>query len=165
MRWGMKTHDSIEIAAPREAVWPYIADPQRMSDWHAKLDAVRRADIGEVYAGERYGATYAMNPKKSRRDDCETEVLGVEPWTTVALRHRMGVKGLSHYVDETYQLWPINEGQGTRVEQTVDFAGAGLPLWARSLMWCITRTGKPAGPGILEPLKRACESPTRSSAC
>jgi hypothetical protein len=43
------------------------------------------------------------------------------------------------------------------VEHTVDFAGAGLPLWARALMWCITRTGERTGDGVLDPLKRTCE--------
>lgn len=62
------------------------------------------------------------------------------------------------YVDETFQLLPREEAQATRVEHTVDFAGAGFPLWARAIMWLISRFGHPSGEGILEPLKRVCEA-------
>jgi uncharacterized protein YndB with AHSA1/START domain len=154
----MKVHESIEIAAPPRDVWPQIADPQRMADWHVKLEEVRRADAGQVYVGERFRATYVMSVKKRNRQECETEVVRCEPWTTLVLRHHVRQKQLERHVDETFQLWPIEGGAGTRVEHAVDFSGAGLPLWARALMWCITRTGQPSGPGILEPLKQVCES-------
>jgi uncharacterized protein YndB with AHSA1/START domain len=153
----MKVHESIEIAAPPQLVWAYLADPHRMADWHEKLETVHRADVGQVYGGERFGTTYVMGANKQRRQDAEAEVLRCEPWTTFALRHHFVNKGQARHVDETFELWPIDDGNGTRVEQMVDFAGSGLPLWARLLMSCISRTGKPSGPGILEPLKRVCE--------
>jgi uncharacterized protein YndB with AHSA1/START domain len=153
----MKVHESLEIAASPEWVWEHIADPQAMADWHAKLVEVRRNSSGPLYVGERFGATYIMSRKKQNRRDSEAEVLRCEPWTALVLRHHMIEKGATGYVDETYLLSPRDEGRATRVEQTVDFANAGLPLWARALMWCITRTGEPSGEGTLDPLKRACE--------
>jgi uncharacterized protein YndB with AHSA1/START domain len=153
----MKVHESIEIAAPPEKVWAQIADPQAMADWHAKLVEVRRTSRGPLFVGERFGTTYIKSRKKQNRGDAEAEVLRCEPRTVLVLRHHFTDKGRSGYVDETYVLSPRDEGRGTLVEQTVDFANAGLPLWARALMWCITRTGERSGEGILEPLKRACE--------
>jgi uncharacterized protein YndB with AHSA1/START domain len=159
----MKVHESIEIAARPADVWAQLADPQLMADWHAKLEEVRRTAIGPVFVGERFGTTYVMSKKKQNRQDAEAEVLRCEPWTTLVLRHHFRDKGRDRYVDETFQLWPIDEGAGTRVEQTVDFSGSGLPLWAKALMWCITRTGEKTGDGILDPLRRTCEGTRAAS--
>jgi hypothetical protein len=70
----------------------------------------------------------------------------------------MPAAGRERYVDETFQLSPRADGAQTHVEHTVDFARSGLPLWARALMWFITRFGEPRGEGILQPLKRVCEA-------
>jgi uncharacterized protein YndB with AHSA1/START domain len=153
----MKVHESIDIAAPPQAVWAQIVNPQLMADWHTKLIEVRRTGSGPLCVGERFGTTYIKSRKKQNRADAEAEVLRCEPWSTLLLRHHFEEKGRTGHVDETFQLRPRTEGRETRVEQTVDFSGAGLPLWVRALMWCITRTGEPRGEGILEPLKRACE--------
>jgi uncharacterized protein YndB with AHSA1/START domain len=153
----MQVHESIDIAAPPAAVWAHLVDPQLMAAWHAKLVEVRRELRGPVHVGERFGTTYMMSRKKESRGESEAEVLRCEPWSTLALRHHFTHKGAAHCVDETYQLHPSEGGQATHVEQTVDFAGSGLPLWARALMWCITRTGQRQGDGILDPLKRVCE--------
>jgi uncharacterized protein YndB with AHSA1/START domain len=153
----MKVHESIDIAAQPEQVWPFLADPQRMADWHAKLEEVRRNSAGPVYLGERFGTTYIMSKKKGNQQDSEAEVLQCDPWTTLALRHRVPEQGRDRYVDETFQLSPRAGGAETLVEHTVDFGSAGMPLWVRALMWFITRFGEPRGEGILEPLKRTCE--------
>ena len=110
-----------------------------------------------VYVGERFGTTYIMSKKKENRQDSEAEVLRCEPWTTLALRHRVAEQGRDRYVEETFQLSPRVDGAQTHVKHTVDFGRAGMPLWMRALMWFITRFGEPQGEGILEPLKRACE--------
>ncbi len=154
----MKIYESIDVAARPEDVWPFLADPQRMADWHAKLTEVRRSGVGPVHVGERFGTTYVMREKSGRPQEATTEVLCCQPWTTLVLRHHLPVGERAGYVDETYQLLPRGEGAGTRVEQTVDFAGAGMPVWIRAMMWCITRFGEPRGDGILAPLKRACET-------
>jgi uncharacterized protein YndB with AHSA1/START domain len=150
-------HESIEISAPPAVVWAQLVDPQLMAAWHAKLVEVRRDGSGPVCVGERFGTTYIQGRKKQNRKDAKAEVLVSDACTTLALRHHLTHRGAEHYVDETYQLHPRDGGRGTLVEQSVDFSRSGLPLWARALIWCITRTGEPKGEGILEPLKRACE--------
>jgi uncharacterized protein YndB with AHSA1/START domain len=154
----MKVHESIDIAARPEQVWAQLVDPQRMADWHAKLEDVHRHSSGPLYAGERFGATYIMSKKKRKQQNCETEALRCEPWTTLVLRHRAAEMKPGHHVDETFQLSPRADGAETRVEHAVDFSRAGMPRWVRALMWFITRFGKPQGEGILDPLKRACEA-------
>jgi uncharacterized protein YndB with AHSA1/START domain len=160
----VNVHESIAIAAPPAVVWAQIADPQRMADWHAKLVEVRRSGRGPIRVGERFGTTYIESRKKQNRKDAEAEVLRCEPWTTLVLRHLFTHNGKAQHVDETYQLHPLDAGRGTFVEHTVDFSHSGLPLWARALMWCITRTGEQRGEGILEPLKRTCELATNHGA-
>jgi uncharacterized protein YndB with AHSA1/START domain len=160
----VKVYEAIDIAAPPMAVWAQIADPQRMVDWHAKLLDVRRDSTGPVYLGERFETTYTKSRKKLKLAHADAEVLRCEPWTTLVFRHHFLEKGERRHVDETYELLPRAEGRETRVEQTVDFGGSGLPLWARALMWCITRTGEPRGEGILAPLKRICEGQPAAAA-
>lgn len=143
--------------APPQQVWAHVADPQAMADWHVKLMEVRRINRGPLYVGERFGTTYIMSRKKQNQQQSEAEVLRCEPWSTLVLRHHMLEPGRTGSVDETYQLSPRDEGRETFVEHTVDFAEAGMPLWVRTLMWCITRTGTPSGEEVLDPLKRACE--------
>lgn len=154
----MKTHESVEIAARPEEVWVWLANPERLAAWHAKLVEVRRTGSGPAYAGEKFDATYVMNDASDKRQTCTTEVLRCEPWTTLILRHHFQVGDRPGYVDETYQLHPRGDGSLTWVEQAVDFGHAGMPRWVRALMWCITRFGQPTGEGILTPLKRACET-------
>lgn len=158
-----KVYETIDIAASPADVWEQLVDPQRMADWHAKLVEVRRTGTGPVRVGERFGTTYIASKKKQNRKEAEAEVLRCEPWTTLALRHHFEERGRKGYVDETFQLDPRGAGRETHVLQTVDFAGAGMPLWARALIWCITRTGEQRGEGILEPLKRVCEGEARQA--
>jgi uncharacterized protein YndB with AHSA1/START domain len=153
----MTVRESVEIAAPPAVVWAQLVDPQLMAVWHAKLVEVRRSGRGPVQVGERFGTTYIQSHKKQNRKDSNAEVLVCDPWTTLVLRHYLTHKGAQRHVVETYQLHPRDGGRATLVEQTVDFSRSGLPLWARALIWCITRTGERRGEGILEPLKRVCE--------
>jgi hypothetical protein len=138
-------------------VWEQIVDPQLLADWHVKLIEIHRTGTGPVHVGERFGATYIESRKKQNRKQSEAEVLRCEPWTTLAFRHHFRHEKGDGRVDETFQLSPRKQGQATLVEHTVDFAGAGMPLWVRALMWCITRTGERKGDGVLDPLKRTCE--------
>jgi uncharacterized protein YndB with AHSA1/START domain len=145
--------ESIEIAARPEEVWPLIADPQQMAAWNEKLVSVNRRDVGPVRLGERFEAVYQMSGK---RRETTVEVLRCQPPLALTLRHRMAGESAERFVDESYDLFA--EGNATRVEQGVDFSHAGLPLWARALMWFVSTFGRPSGEGTLEPLKRACET-------
>jgi uncharacterized protein YndB with AHSA1/START domain len=149
----MKHYDSIEVAAQPEAVWPLLADPQQMANWHAKLVAVRRSASGTVRLGDRFGTTYTLSGSEN---DAEAEVIRCQPPAALTYRHHVNLKQCTGYVDESFDLQ--YNGKVTRVKQTLDFSKSGLPLWARGLMWFVSRFGKPVGPSLFEPLKRAAEA-------
>jgi uncharacterized protein YndB with AHSA1/START domain len=149
----MKLREVIEIEAPPEDVWPLIADPQRMAAWHEKLLSVKRSAGGPVRLGDRFDATYTMS---GRQRPTSVEVIRCQPPVALTLRHRLVEAGPERFVDESYDLIP--RGNATRLEQTVDFGHAGLPLWARALMWFISRFGAPVEESLLMPLKRTVES-------
>ncbi len=154
----MKVRESIDIVANAQDVWAHLIDPQRLADWHVKLIEVRRTSRGPAYLGERFGTTYIKSRKKQNHQDSVAEVLRCEPSCLLALRHFIDEPGQTGHVDEMFELEPLSGKGGTRVNHSVDFARAGMPLWVRALMWCITRTGTPSGEGVLAPLKRACET-------
>jgi uncharacterized protein YndB with AHSA1/START domain len=145
--------ESVQIAARPEEVWPLIADPQRMAAWNKKLVSVTRHAVGPVRLGERFDAVYQMSGK---RREATTEVVRCQPPLALTLRHRLAGESPERFVDESYDLFA--DGNVTRVEQGVDFSHAGLPLWARIIMWFISTFGRSSGEGTLEPLKRACET-------
>ena len=154
----MKVHESIDIAAKPEHVWPFLVDPQRMADWHAKLEEVRRNGTGPVYVGERFGTTYIMSKKKQNRQDSEAEVLRCEPWTTLVLRHRMQKKGPNRVCGGDVSTvaagrWRRDaRGAHGRFRPGGDaVVGAGADVVHHPI-------GEPQGEGILEPLKRTCEA-------
>jgi uncharacterized protein YndB with AHSA1/START domain len=148
----VKLHEHIDIDALPEEVWPFLADPERMAAWHEKLLSVKRSATGTVRLGDRFEAAYTMSGRQ-RTTNCE--VIRCQPPVALTLRHRMVEAGPERYVDESYDLVP--RGNATRVQQVVDFSHAGLPLWARGLMWFISRFGAPAEESLLVPLKRAAE--------
>jgi uncharacterized protein YndB with AHSA1/START domain len=149
----MTCEESIDIAARPEDVWPLIADPQRLAAWNVKLVSVKRTAAGPVQLGERFEAVYQMSGKQRA---VSTEVVRLQPPLALTLRHRLAEEPPELFVDESYDLFTV--GKVTRVQQGVDFSHAGLPLWARAIMWFISTFGRPIGEGILEPLKRACET-------
>ena len=148
----MKLRDVIDIDAPPEEIWPFLADPPRMVAWHEKLLSVKRSAEGLVRLGDRFDATYTMS---GRQRQTSVEVIRCQPPVALTLRHRLVEAGPERFVDESYDLIP--QGNATRLEQIVDFGHAGLPLWARALMWFISRFGAPAEESLLMPLKRTVE--------
>jgi uncharacterized protein YndB with AHSA1/START domain len=149
----MKIHDSIDVAAPAEAVWPLLADPACMAQWHKRLVSVGRTAIGPVRTGERFATTYTLS---GRQRDAEAEVVRCQPPIALTLRHHMRHKGRAMSVDESYELVP--DGDVTHVHHRVDFRHAGLPLWACALMWFISRFGYPVEESLMAPLKREVEA-------
>ena len=151
--FGMKVRETIDIEARCEDVWPLVADPARMAEWHVRLVKVERSANGPVRFGDRFGSHFQLSGKVTA---VRSEVIRCQPPVALTLRHSFEVEGRERYGEDSYDLEP--HGAGTQVVQTADFRGAGLPWWARTLMWVITRTGRTVGEGILEPLKRACEA-------
>jgi uncharacterized protein YndB with AHSA1/START domain len=149
----MKVYDSIDIAAPPERIWPFIAEPERMAAWNEKLVSVSGMSRGPVRLGDRFDAVYQMSGKQR---SATTEVVHCQPPVALTFRHSLADVSADRYVDESYEL--AMKASGTRVEQCVDFSQAGFPLWARAVIWFISRFGSPRGEGTLEPLKRQVES-------
>ena len=152
-RTPMKLRTSIEIAAPPEAVWPLVADPEQMAAWHVRLVSVRRTASGAVRVGERFGTTYAMG---GRQGNGEAEVVRCQPPVELTYRHFVKMGARTGYVDETFEL--NHGGGGTRLRQTLDFSHSGMPRVAQAFMWFLSRFGRAVEPGILEPLKKAAEA-------
>lgn len=148
----MSLVERIHIAAPPDAVWPHVADPERMRAWNPKLVAVRRAARGEVRAGERYAVTYRMSGKEQ---EMEAEVFRCEHPAALEIRNRSAGWPADRYVTELYEL--SAHDAGTTLRQTIDFGRAAIPLWARALIWLISRVGKPTGPTYLETLRQRVE--------
>jgi hypothetical protein len=123
-----------------------------MAVWNEKLVSVDRRFDGPVQLGERIEAVYQMSGK---RRTSSAEIVRCQPPLALTLRHHMAGEPPERFVDERYDLFA--DGNVTRVVQSVDFSKAGMPLWARGLIWFISTFGQPSGEGTLEPLKRACE--------
>ena len=151
----MKLHDSIDIAAEAQIIWPYIADPVLMSAWNPKIVSVGRDGERPVEVGERFEMIYRL----SRRDrETEVEVLECTPPQRVVYRHHMQLEERRGYADEIYDLSP--RPAGTHLKQTIDMRRAGMPLIIRPLVWFVMRFGRPTGERYLEKLKRIVEEST-----
>jgi uncharacterized protein YndB with AHSA1/START domain len=149
----MRIVQRVEIDASPDEVWPYVADPVLVSIWNPKVVAVDRLREGPVETGEQFEMTYRM----SRGDRRSTvEVLAAEAPCRLVIRHTPCERpergcAVEHYVLE------MRRGR-TRLTQTLDLSRAGVPLWARPLIWLIMKLGKPKGTPCLELLRDAVES-------
>ncbi|MEN0110661.1 MAG: SRPBCC family protein [Planctomycetota bacterium] len=160
---GLTIRQHAVVDGPAEAVWPRVADPERMLDWHPKLIAVDRTATGQVTAGERFLLAFdkpALGRRRQERLGQGTEkpateatrvtVSRVEPPLLVEYEHETVHRGITRIAVETYELTP--QGSRTRVEQVVDLSRANLPWWARALIGLISRIGRPVGRPDLEVL-------------
>jgi uncharacterized protein YndB with AHSA1/START domain len=76
---------SIEVSAPREAVFAVLADARRYADWVVGTSSVRDADESFPARGSRFGARIAVGPLS---DDAVTTVLECDGPRRLVLRTR-----------------------------------------------------------------------------
>ena len=142
----------VKINAPPERVWPFVADPVLESTWNPKMVAIDRDREGTVSLGERFQIEYVMSGRSSR---CEAEVLVSDAPTRLVYRYHLLGENKPVSVLMTYDL--RRTGDSTRLVQTVNMSGMGIPLPVRALIWFITRFGRSVGAEYLETLRAEVE--------
>lgn len=154
----MILRESIHIAAPADAVWQLIADPEWQMQWNLRLVGVDRRATGPVTFRERYAITVRLNDKDKV---AQVEVAECEPPRKLSLVQRLdyatqpGRAGEQTMI-ETYTV--TDEGDGVRVAQTVDLSQADVQWWVRALFRFFQWFGTRAEPSRLENLKRLVEN-------
>jgi uncharacterized protein YndB with AHSA1/START domain len=148
--------EQIDIAAPVEVVWPFVADPVRMAKWQPKIASVTSITAGEARLGARYRIVFRMN---GREQPFTTTIEKFEPPVRVVFLH-VGQK--ERTVRETFDLAPSADKGHTNVRHEIDLSDSGIPWYWKPVIAFITRFGQPQGDGPLEHLKRHVESPASS---
>jgi carbon monoxide dehydrogenase subunit G len=149
----MKLSDTVVIHEPPQRVWKAICDPATWPDWNPKVVSVSRTSTGPLEVGETFTADFKLNgpPMPS-----QLKVRVLNPLRQLTVKQRPEGRHRSRSVKIDFEI--EMEGTSTRVTQTTDITEAGLPFWARTLMWIVTRFGKAAGPSPLDGLKKHLES-------
>lgn len=142
----------IEISAPPEQVWAFVADPILESGWNPKMVAIDREPVGPVRLGERFQIEYVMSGKSSR---CEAEVLESHDPARLVYRYHLLDEKRPVSVLIAYDLEGHNGS--TRLVQSIDLSGMDIPWPLRLLIWIITRCGTSVGLPYLERLKQQVE--------
>ncbi|MHC4990000.1 MAG: SRPBCC family protein [Planctomycetota bacterium] len=147
---------AVDIRADQESIWPFVSDPILMSEWNAKIVAVKRPEGSElVSAGERFGMIFLMSGRERRT---EVQVVECVKPQLVTYRHRLVDGGdPPRFVTESYALQARGDG-ATRVTKKIDLSEAGIPRLMRPLLWFITRFGRRVEQPYLEKLRAAVES-------
>ncbi|MEZ6243626.1 MAG: SRPBCC family protein [Phycisphaerales bacterium] len=147
----VKLRESIDIAAPPEVVWPFVADPVMESAWNPKIVGVDRERRQTVGAGERYRMTFHMG---ARDHEYDVEVLAVEE----PLRVQYAMKTTDLTAGEVRVLYELAKtSKGVRLRQTIDLSRAPIPLPFRALIWLITRLGSSKETPYLDRLREQAE--------
>jgi uncharacterized protein YndB with AHSA1/START domain len=109
---------SIEIARPPEAVFDYVADVARRSDWQKTVQSVEVVD-GDGGVGTRVRETRYIRG-------------GPRAFTLEVTEHerprRWGFRGVGNPVNAVSQMTfaPLDGGARTRVDWQIDFEGRGI---------------------------------------
>lgn len=147
----MTLREVIQIAAPPERVWPYVADPALMAGWNPKLVDIRRSLTGPVRLGESFEATFRMGGKDR---DCVIDVIECDPPRRLVLRHRPREAG-DRYADLAFDL---SQGAGgCRLVQRFNLDHWGIHFFLRCLIRFIHIFGSPVGRTYLQQLKEQVE--------
>lgn len=150
----MTLRERITIRAGCEEVWPWVADPARVSRWNPKLIAVDRDQTGPLRLGERFGETFRMNGR-NRHSDCAVIELQ-EPGRLVIRHHVREWSNQDRIVDERLSLRSV--GGGTRLVQEIDLGCSGIAWLLQFFMWLIHSTGEAVGKRYLVSLEELIES-------
>jgi uncharacterized protein YndB with AHSA1/START domain len=144
--------ERVKIAATTSAVWPWIADPERMRLWNDKLVSHSRTSDGELRAGETYWATLEMAGKTKQFEVTVEEVI---PERRILLLYREPDVTGRREVRETLEL--SSSSGVTNVLRTIDLRRSGIPLFWRIVIEFIQWRGKPQGKPMLEVLRERVE--------
>ena len=148
----MKITERIVIEASPDRVWSWLADPALWARWNPKVKQVTRSRTGPLVAGEMFAADFALNGQATTG---QVEVRVFEPFQRLALQHHVDVQGRARSLSVEFAL--TAKGADTRLVQTTDFSGAGIPWPVRMLIAIIDRFGRPVGRTHLEGLKQLAE--------
>ena len=147
----MILRERVTIRATPESVWPWVADPIRVSQWNPKLIAIDRNAGGPLRLGERFREIYRMSGR-DRESNCE--VIELDAPYLLVVRHRL-VDPADRFADECYRLQATSDG--TRLIQEIDLARSGIAWLFQLLMWFLHTTGTPVGKRYLISLKELVE--------
>ena len=92
--------NEIEVAAPAQAVWDVLADPQAYAEWVVGTKEIRDSDEGFPAAGTRFYHTVGAGPL-SLSDS--TQVAESEPPRRLVLDARLGPLGAARVVIELHE--------------------------------------------------------------
>jgi carbon monoxide dehydrogenase subunit G len=112
-----ETSKSVDIAKPPDEVFPYLFEPELVSQWTTGLDGYERLDDGALGRGSRFRQRLEVS---GQRIDAEVELTGYDP--PRGAESRTEIRGID--VISRYSLAPA--GGGTRLTQTVEAKGGGL---------------------------------------
>jgi uncharacterized protein YndB with AHSA1/START domain len=134
----MRQKETGVIAVPPEAVWPWIADPERVAQWNSKLEVTGAPPLEDLREGISYGARYRLR----RAVEVQALVEVCDPPRELVVRYRFGPDS-----------WALERatleatGEGTRLTRTVEILDPRIPWPARLLAGLIMRFGKPVAEG------------------
>lgn len=100
-------HSAVEIDRPPAQIWPWLTDPDKLTQWIAWLEEVRLAQPGDE-RGIGAVAIFVMNdPRMKETAEVEARVLGFDAprRLELELEAAVGYTGTIHY-----SLEPVGEG-------------------------------------------------------
>jgi hypothetical protein len=111
-----------------------------MPGWNPKVQRIWPED--EVFDPRRvYDVKYAMS---GRTSDFKARAVDFAPASRIVIDYEpVGTAEMPLKARESFELEPVPEG--TRVTHRVMAEEKGIPLWARGLIWLISKVGKRRG--------------------
>lgn len=132
-------------------VWPYLTNVELIPRWNDKITRMEAVSQGGFRVHYQFKVTYHM---KGKEREFAAEVTECNEPQRIVTR-QLSIDGEPLAVTETIRLTPVR--QGTKVQRIIEFPSESVPWWARTLVWFITKLGKPVGEPVLEKLGRMVE--------
>jgi hypothetical protein len=140
--------ETIEIARPPEEVFPYATDPSRFSEWQAGVVSAGLVGGGPAAVGARCTTTRRVGG---------SERTSTQEITELAVPRRWAVRGIDGpiRVNIGVTVDPIDDGRGSRLTISLDFAGQGL---GRMILPAVRREASKEVPNTCRALKQRLEN-------
>jgi uncharacterized protein YndB with AHSA1/START domain len=134
----MDLKDTFVVPSSPQKVWEAVSSPKAMPGWNPKVQRIWPED--EVFdLRQIYDVRYAMNGKVT---DFKGRAVEMVPLRRILFLYEP-TAGTGPTARESFDLEPATGG--TRVTHRVQADDAGIPLWARGLIWLIGKIGKRRG--------------------